>query len=391
MSKVYRTAVIGVGQTDYRRHRTDATPDLVFEAVSRALSDARLSMRDVDMVISGYAPDGLAGENSPDKRFAPAAGATGRASFRVNTGGTTGIAAAHAALDMLEAGECDVVLVVGVERMSQARDVAAVFNSIFDPIYERDVGISTISMNALRASRQMVLYGYTPEIWARVAVRNFAHGLDNPLAQIRRDVTVDDVLSSPLLSWPVRLLDACPISEGACAIVFAREVFVDRISAHEPAWIEGRASCSDTYGMGDRIGRSEGDLVDLLTLKLAADKAFSDAGVTSGAQAQVLELHAPFTAAETMTYSPLRLCLPRDGPELVLGGFGQRGTSTVINPSGGPQTANPVGATALIRLAECALQVRGRAEDRQVPGTRLAVATGQGGASQFSACTVLVA
>src|ERR1700727_3965048 len=105
-------AIIGVGQTPYRRRHDATTPDLVGAAVRQALADAGAAMSDVDIVIAGFAPDGLAGENCPDKRFLPAAGAVGKWSMRVNTGGNTGIAAAYTAMDLLEAGHGDAALVV---------------------------------------------------------------------------------------------------------------------------------------------------------------------------------------------------------------------------------------------------------------------------------------
>lgn len=381
-------AIIGVGQTPYRRRHDAATPDLVARAVQAALADAGAAMGDVDIVVGGFAPDGLAGENCPDKRFLPAAGAVGRWSMRVNTGGTTGIAAAYTAMDLLEAGCGDLAVVVGVERMAQALDVPAVFNTIFDPIYERDIGISTISMCALRASRMMMRWGYTPEHWAQVGERNFRHASRNPLAQITRPYTAADVLGSRLLAWPIRQLDACPISEGVCAVVLARASAIGSTS-RPTAWVRGRASMTDTYNLGDRFEAGRPDLVDLLSLRESASRAYASAGLESGLEADVVEIHAPFTSAETMAYAPLRFCAAPDGPELVASGFGAWDRRPVVNPSGGPQAANPVGATALIRLAECALQVRGTAGERQVEGASLAVATGQGGANQFSTCTVL--
>lgn len=380
-------AIAGVGQTAYRRRHEGSTSELVHATACEALAHAGLESGDIDLVVAGFAPDALAGENCPDKRFLPAAGAVGKWSLRVNTGGTTGIAAAYAAMDLLEAGHGAAALVVGVERMAQARSVPAVFNSIFDPIYERDTGLSTVSMGALRASRMMQRWGYTAQVWAQVAERNFAHAAANPLAQIRTPFTVADVLASRLLAWPIRQLDACPISEGVCAIVITRG------QAHpgrQAAWVRGRATVTDTYNMGDRIGRPEGDLVELLTLKQAARRALDQAGLASATDADVVEIHAPFDHAETMAYPPLGFCAAPDGPALVQTGFGQRGgPGPVINPSGGPQAANPVGATALVRLAECALQVMGDAGERQVPGAATAVATGQGGSTQFSTCTVL--
>jgi acetyl-CoA C-acetyltransferase len=352
-------AIIGVGQTPYRRVHEGSTPELVQVAVQEALARAGITHHDVDIVVGGFAPDGLAGENSPDKKFLPAAGAVSKWSLRINTGGTTGIAAAYAAMDLLEAGRGDIALVVAVERMAQVRSAAAVFNSIFDPIYERDTGLSTISMAALRASRMMALWGYTPQDWAQVASRNYAHALLNPLAQVRKPHSVADVLASRMLAWPIRQLDACPVSEGVCAVVIGRASAVER-SGRAMAYVRGRATVSDTYNMGDRITRPEGDLVELLTLKLATDRAFAQAGLTSASEADVVEIHAPFDSGETMSYAPLRFCAAPDGPELVRSGFGSRfGQGTVVNPSGGAQTANPVGAAALVRLAEASLQVMG--------------------------------
>jgi acetyl-CoA C-acetyltransferase len=381
-------AVIGVGQTPYRRRHDATTQDLVRAATQEALADAGVAMSDVDIVIAGFAPDGLAGENCPDKRFLPAAGAVGRWSMRVNTGGTTGIAAAYTAMDLLQGGYGDIAVAIGVERMAQALDVPAVFNTIFDPIYERDIGLSTISMCALRASRMMMRWGYTPEHWAQVGARNFAHAGRNPLAQITRPYTAADVLGSRLLSWPIRQLDACPISEGVCAVVLARPAASSR-AGRPVAWVRGRASMTDTYNLGDRFDPGRPDLVDLLSLRDSVNRAYAQAGLESGLLADVAEIHAPFTSAETMAYAPLRFCDAADGPELVASGFGGWDWRPVINPSGGPQAANAVGATALVRLAECALQVRGLAGERQVEGASLAVATGQGGANQFSTCTVL--
>jgi acetyl-CoA C-acetyltransferase len=390
MSSSGGTAVIGVGQLPYRRAWQASTPDLVRQAVGVALVDAGITMADVDLVVGGFAPDGLAGESSPDKSFLPAAGSVGRASFRVNTGGATGIGAAYSAMEMLEGGMGDVALVVAVERMAQAKTVPAIFNSIFDPIYERDTGLSTISMCAMRATRMMKLWGYTQEQWASVSVRNYEHATRNPYAQIRKVITVEDVLASRMLSWPIRQYDACPISEGVCVVVLARGEAVGR-TTRPVAWVRGRGSFSDTYDMGDRIGRADGDLVELLTLQKATTRAYAEAGISSGHEAQAIEIHAPFSSAETMAYMPLKLCAAKEGPDLVADGFGAWSGATVVNPSGGPQTANPVGATALVRLAEAAEQVRGTAGDRQVPGARLAIATGQGGASQFSTCTVVSA
>ena len=388
MSPHTALAVIGVGQTPYRRKYECSTTELVRQAVHEALATAQVDLRDLDIVVGGFAPDALAGEGSPEKRFLPAVGAVGKWSMRINTGGTTGIAGAYAAMDLLEAGHGDLALVIGVERMAQARNVPAIFNSIFDPIYERDTSLSTISMCALRATRQIQRYGFTKEHFAKIAARNFLHASRNRNAPIRKPYTEAEVLSSRMLSWPIRQLDACPVSEGVCAVVIARASALGGRTA-PVAHVRGRATMTDTYNQGDRLGRPEGDLVDLLTLRRSTEIALAQAGLRSAADADVIEIHAPFDSAEAMAYAPLQLCTPHEAPDLIASGFGAWGSGTVVNPSGGPQAANPVGATALIRLAECAMQVMGTAGEHQVPGARVGVATGQGGSTQFSTCTVV--
>lgn len=389
-------AIAGVGQTPYRRAHADAsTGDLVFAAVQEALVDAGFERGDVGAVVAGVAPDALAGVNCIEKSILGAVTPPGAPFFRVNTGGATGSSAALAAMTLVASGRADVVVAFSLERMGQAVTSQQVFNTIFDPIYEKDFVLTTITMAALRASLLMARYGYTERHWAALAARNHRNALKNPLAHVHRDLTMEAVLESPLLAWPIHLYEACPMSEGACALVIAAG---DRLPAgRPPAWIHGAASFSDSYAMGDRFDRPEGTLVDLVTLRRAADVAYRQAGIVDPAkEIDVVEIHAPFSSAEVMAYPPLGLCAPEDGPAYVdrlvdTDGPPSAGAGPFVNPSGGPMAANPVSATAMIRIAECALQVRGAAGDRQVEGARRAVATGQGGATQFSSACVLSA
>jgi len=141
--------------------------------------------------------------------------------------------------------------------------------------------------------------------------------------------------------------------------------------------------------MGDRIHRPGATLVDLLSLKMAAEKAYKQAGVTRPrVELRAVELYSAFSSAEAMAYPALGFCKAEDGPRFVEDQFTDP-TIPVINPSGGPQGANPVSATAMVRIAEAALQVRGLAGERQVADVDRALATGQGGATQFSTVCVL--
>jgi acetyl-CoA C-acetyltransferase len=270
--------------------------------------------------------------------------------------------------------------------MGHAVSAQNIFNSIFDPVYEKDISLSTISMVALRATLMMQRQGYTLEHWAGLAARNAAAAQKNDTLENPRFFTAEDVLNSKYLAWPIHSLEACPISEGACAVVLTTESMV---GSRKAAWIRGARGLSDTYAMGDRMHRAEGSLVDLLTLRWSAEAAYRDAGITNPLkEIDVVEIQAPFASSEAMAYPALGFCTNDGGRSFTDKAIEQK-AGVIINPSGGPQAANPVSATALIRIAECAQQVRGLAGARQVEGAVTAIATGQGGATQFSTAVIL--
>jgi acetyl-CoA C-acetyltransferase len=377
-------AITGVGQTRYRRrHEGRSAAELVREAAVEALEDAGVGLDSIGLVVGGVAPDALGGINDIDRMSIARPGIP---YFRVNTGGATGSSAVLAAQNWIEAGRADAVLVVALERMGQAATAQSIFNTIFDPIYEKDMVLTTITMAALRASFLMKRHRFEPIQMARVAARNFENALRNPLIEGVRAHSPEEVLESPMLAWPIHRYEACGISEGACAIVLVSDALAEGRSA---AWVHGSAGFSDTYAMGDRMRRPEGHLVDMLSLRLAANDAYHQAGIADPeADIDVLEMQAPFASLQVMALPALGLC-----DSAGLRGFVERdldgGVDIAFNPSGGAQAANPVSATALVRIAEAALQVRGIAGDRQVDDVRRAVALGQGGATQFSTVFVL--
>ena len=379
-----RAAIIGVGQTTYvRRHAHKNPAELVYEAASKALADADVGLDAIGLVIGGVAPDALSGIDHMDMQ---AIARPGIPYFRVNTGGATGSSAVLAALTWIAAGRCDVVLVVALERMGQAESAQKIFNTIFDPVYEKDVSLSTIVMAAMRASMLMQRYGYRPEQWAGVAARNSVAASRNPTTPEARTFTTEQVLASKILCWPIRAYEVCPITEGACAVVVASERMV---GSRRAAWIEGAHGLTDSYNMGDRINRPGGALIDLLTLQRAARKVYDAAGIADpGREIDVAEVQAPFPSAESMHYTGLGLCSAEQGPALIDRMLAGK-LRIAINPSGGPQAANPVSATALVRVAEAAQQVRGKAGPHQLDGVRRAIATGQGGANQFSTAILM--
>jgi acetyl-CoA C-acetyltransferase len=143
--------------------------------------------------------------------------------LRINTGGSTGISSVAAAYYHVASGLCDVVLTAGADKVGECGDSQTVLNKIWDPSFERSLPLGTINMLAMSAVRYMQRYGMTQEDMARVAVKNRRHASLNPNAHLRKVVTIDDVMESRTISWPIKLLDCCPQSTGGAAIVLASE------------------------------------------------------------------------------------------------------------------------------------------------------------------------
>jgi len=377
-------AIVGVGQTNYVTKRLDVSvPELAQEAVRRALQDAALTMDKVDAVVFGSGPEAFEGVNCPDKWCVDAVGALEKPFFRINTGGMTGASAAMAGHTLVASGLFDVVLVVALQRVGESSDAQQILNTIFDPIYEKDFGLNIISTIAQRAIRLMELYGYKEEHFSMISVRNHLNAFRNPHAHLKLDITLDDVLKSRVLCWPIKLLDCCPRSDGACAIVLASEEKATKITS-TPAWIKGLASMSEGYFVGDR------DLALPDYYSLVARKAYEMAGIDNPrAQLDVAELYGAFTVSEMIQYECLGFCERGGGGKFLEEGITEITGELPVNPSGGVQSANPIGATALVRIAEVALQVMGKAEERQIPDVKLGLATGSGGTAQFFSVMIL--
>jgi acetyl-CoA C-acetyltransferase len=275
--------------------------------------------------------------------------------------------------------------------MGETPDAQNVLNQIFDPIYERQVAINAVNMCSFQALRHMKKYGTTEYQMALVSVRSRKNALRNPHAHIRKEITVEDVLNSRMICYPLKLYDCCPRSTGACAVVMASEKFIKKCDKKKVAWIKGIASCTDSYFMGDRMDDSgTSDHADAEGLFLAAKRAYWMAGIKSPErEIDVAEIYAPFTSTELAAVEALGFCEKGESGICNEKGIFNMDGKIPVNPSGGVLTANPISVTALARVAEAALQVIGKTEERQIEGVRTAVATGEGGSLQFYTVTIL--
>lgn len=382
-------AIVGTGQTKYmRQYDRSILPDLVRQAVLSALSDARMRLSDLDAIVYSMAPDALIGVNHAERWVADAAAAAGKPMLRINTGGSTGMSAVQAAHDHVASGVCDTVLVVGADRVGESGSAQTILNRIWDPMYERPLPLNTVTMLAMQAIRFFEKYGATELDMAMVSVKDHRNGCLNPYAHVQQEVSTQDVLSSRMISYPIKLLDSCPQSSGAAAMVLTNAEMAARIS-DRPAWIQGMGFAAETYWMGDRMGpKATSDHAESPAMTKAVSTALQHAGITTQ-DINVAELYAPFSNTELHTIQDAMLC-PKGAVmgQLAEGRFDIDG-EIPVNPSGGVLCSNAIAVTAMVRVLECALQVMGKAGRHQVRGVRHALASGIGGDHQFFGAMVV--
>ncbi len=374
-----RIAIVGVGQTTYERNKADTYEELVFEAASKALADAGAEMGDIDNVIT-VSNDFWDGRTISSMAIQDAAGSWGKDISTVEGDGAFG--AMYGMMRILS-GSFNTTLVVSHVKGSEG-SMNLITNAMFDPIYQRSLGIDATSSAALQARAYMKASGATEEDFALVSVKNHGNAKNNPCAQLAMDISVSDVMSSKKIAEPLKLLDCSPISDGAAAVILSNEKGLKRFKKN-PVWIRGVAHCSDSYTIGNR------DLTRSRALKAAAEKAYAMAGIKNPMrEIKVAELYDAYSYMEPLWYEGLGFAKEWKGIELLRSGATKMDGSLPVNPSGGVISAHPVIVAGLVRLIEAALQVRGEAGKHQVKGATTALAQGINGPCGQAHCVYVV-
>jgi acetyl-CoA C-acetyltransferase len=368
-------AIVGTGQTKHAPKRADINlRELVTEAVTKALDDAQVRMEDIDAVFLGNM-EPFEGFMFPELWSIEGWGGVGKPCVKFNTGGTVGTTTTMAAYYYVGAGLHDTVLAIGFEKQSDGHTQAAI-TTVGDPIWERTMMAGAVGNFAVMASTYIHESGATPEQAAKVAVKARRNACNNAYAHLQMPgITVEEVMASPVLAHPIRKLDMCPQSDGAVALVMAEESRARKL-ARRPAWIRAAATAHEQQYMGDSPKR----LAIMRSQIAASQKVYKAMGITNPRrELDVAEIYEVATYAEMAMYENLGFCERGEGPKLIDQGVTAMDGELPVNPSGGVLSTNPIGATAMIRVAEAALQVMGKAGARQVAKARTALATGYGG------------
>ena len=371
-----RCAVVGVGQTKLDARRLDVSQvGLVREAALRALEDAELGFEDIDAVVIGKAPDLFEGVMMPELFLAEALGGAGKPMLRVHTAGSVGGSTAIVAASLVEAGVHERVLTVAYEKQSESNAMWAL--SIKRPFQQAVVAgaggfFAPLIRSYIRRS------GAPDDTGIRVALKDRLNALKNPYAHLRIEgISFEQVANSPMLWDPIRYLETCPSSDGACAMVIANERSARR-APRPPAWVHATAMRTEpTFFAGrDQVNPQSG-------MDCARD-LYRKAGITDPRrEIDCAEIYVPFSWFEPMWLENLFFAPQGEGWRMTYDGVTALGGDLPVNMSGGVLSSNPIGASGMLRFAEAANQVRGLAGEHQVDGARRALGHAYGGGSQY--------
>lgn len=373
MSKTY---IAGVGMIAFTKPgASEPYFRMAADAVALALADAGVDFSSIQQAYVGY----VYGDSTCGQKSLYRLGMTGIPMFNVNNNCSTGSTALFLARQAIEGGAADCVLALGFEQMNPGA-LSTVFGDRpspfedFDRVTDELVGMPQLPL-ALRyfggaGLRHMQTYGTPLEAFAKVRAKASRHGARNPLALLRKELSVADVMQAPVL-WPgvMTRLMACPPTCGAAAAVLVSERYARSRGLRMDVRILAQAMTTDgpeTFDSADMM-----NVVGYSMSRRAANLAYEQAGV-GPSDLHVVELHDCFAQNELISYEALGLCPEGGAAAFIDAGDNTYGGKVVTNPSGGLLSkGHPLGATGLAQCYELTHQLRGTAEQRQVPAARI--------------------
>ena len=373
--KLRKVAVVGAGITKFVRRAQETAKELSYHATKMALDSCNMPLEEIETVVHGTAPDAFDGVHMKGEYLSEASGGWRKPFMRSYVGGGTGVFAPINGWYLVASGMFDTCVVVCEEKMSSCQPhPQGAFLTIFDNITERPLGPNLLWIFALEMNRYMQVHKIPREQIALVSVKNKRNALDHPSAQLGAELTVEDVLNSEIMAWPVTRLMVSPTSDGAAAVVLASEEVAKKITDN-PVWISGVGWNLDTAYWTNR------DLYYPEYVEKAARMAYKMAGIKNPKEEiNVVEPYDPFAYKELHHLEGLLLADKGQAPRITAEGITARDGKMPSCPSGGLLgVGNPIAAAGMMKICELFWQLRGEAGKRQVknsPRTGLAQAWG---------------
>lgn len=382
-----KAAIIGMGCTQFGVLQDLSYADQGVIAATEAMADAGVEPAQIEAAWLGCFEPNMGGSfpGYAGDFIADALGLKGIPTTRVSNWCATGMDAIRNATFAIAAGMYDLVLVVGNEKMRDVGSRESLIRQILvagHPIAGK--GLTAPGLFALVATRHFAEYGTTKEDLALVAVKNHYNGARHPKAMFRREITVDQVLSAPMITWPLGLYDCCPTSDGAAAAVLCRADLA-REFTDEYILIEAQALACVTSA---RYFRHQESLLGFEASQLAARDAYEQAGITDPVEAiDMAEVHDCFTITEILNYEDLGFCKKGEGAHFIRERRSALDGDFPVNPSGGLKCfGHPIGASGVRMTYIIYEQLLGRAGETQVKGAQRGLTHNLGGPG--SVCAV---
>lgn len=363
--------IVGVGM-----HRCGRFPDvsyrqLAFTAAKKAVDDGQVAWDQIDVLFASHTLQGI----SAGAQVARDLGLAGIPVVNVENACASGTTAIHEAAAWILAGRADAALVVGFEKMGRG-----VISGIGEPeTYEAKMGLNVMpSLYGMMANKHRARYGTTRKQMALVSVKNHHNGALNPIAHFRKEVTVDEVLSSRMVADPLTLLQCCPTSDGAAAVLLCSDRKARDLVAGPSISLAGSAIGTMAYGDDESM-----------VSRRTALRAYEAAGV-GPEDVSLAECHDAFTIGEIMHYEELGFCREGEGGLFVEQGHSWLTGDLPVNPSGGLESrGHPLGMTGVAQVCEVVWQLRQQAGPRQVAGRPRVAVTHTQGYAGVAAVTVI--
>jgi len=364
-----RVALAGVYEHPTRWAPDKTSSQIMAESARGALQECGLALKDVDGLFAAGMEMGAMGV----VQLAEYLNLKPRYVDGTNIGGSSFVAHVRHAAGAIQAGLCEVALILyGSTAASNAMAIGTAGRAGSDPAagFVSPYGLTTVGGYAMAARRHMHLYGTRSEQLAEIAVTMRRHAALNPAAKMRQEITVEDVLSSRIISDPLHLLDCCIISDGGGALVVT-SLERARDLARPPVQL---------LGSGEAVWHQEIGAPDMLSI--AASQSGAEAFRTAGVSHDDIDfamIYDSFTITVLLTLESLGFCKPGEGGDFVSDGRIGLGGALPLNLDGGGLSSNHPGMRGIFLVIEAVKQLRGECGDRQVEGAETALAHGTGG------------
>ncbi len=360
-------AVIGIGQSKFGKFPEKTVNELGVQAVKQAMTDGGINNSDIQVAYTSR----LFIEQITGQIMLQNVGIDGIEIINVENACAGGATAVRCLWKDIAAGIHDIGIAIGVESMTTSPIARMLIPPGKDDL-EGQLGQTMPSMFALMARRLMDTAGAVPEDFAQISVKNHKHGVLNPMAQYRKELTVEQILGSRMIADPITLFQCCPNTDGAAALIMCSMDMARRFTS-QPVKVEASVLLS-----GDFSFKRE-DLTTFSVGKKAAHMAYEMAGI-GPEDVDIVELHDAFAPEEIVHYEDLGLCKKGEGVGLLRSGETAIGGKIPVNPSGGLLSlGHPLSASGVRTVCEVVLHLRGQAGERQTPNAKVGLAQMLGG------------